>query len=199
MTESKPQQCSWTGCNKPSRASFENRSLCIDHFLELSQRSLKLIEQELEHEPDNRNLPPGTHNLLPQMISQMSLLAVGTKLLHPNAREKLISLSATASALHKRVLRPPRFARHVQCLLRTGIVSTEAPETCRTVNISQRGACVEVQRPFGLNQVITLERLDTGDRARAKVVWMQEKAGMTYTAGLEILDPEDFWGLTSPR
>lgn len=195
MKETKPQGCAWIGCSQPPRASLDNRSLCIEHFLDLSQRSLNLLEQELEHEPGKRNFPPGIENILPQMISEISLLAVGTKLLHPDAREMLISLSVTASALHKRVLRPPRFDRHVECLVQSDAILSDLAETCFTVNVSQRGACVETQRPFAVKQVITLEQPDTGRRTKAKVIWIHEKAGTTYAVGLELLDPEDFWGL----
>lgn len=195
MAEHKVQECAWVGCSKPPRAALETRSLCLEHFLELSQRRLDLIERELEHEPGNRHFPPGTQNLLPEMVSQMSLLAVGTKLLHPVAREQLISLSATASALHKKLLRPPRFDRHVECLVQFGAIPSDLAETCFTMNISQRGACVETERPLAVKQVITLEQPDTGRRTKAKVIWIHEMAGTTYAVGLELLDPEDFWGL----
>jgi hypothetical protein len=156
---------------------------------------LGLIEMAVNNQPGARDLSSDVQSVLSQMISQMSTLAASTRRLHPELREKFISLSETAAKLYKQSLRPPRFARSVPCRIRNSVVSAEVPQSCSTVNVSQRGACVEIGQPFQVKQVITLERGDTGKRARAKVVWVKKKTAKAFTVGLEILDQDDFWGV----
>jgi hypothetical protein len=75
------------------------------------------------------------------------------------------------------------------------MVSTEVAESCSTVDVCQRGASVKTGCPLQVKQIITLEREDTGKRARTKVVWVKKKAANVFVVGLEILDQEDFWGI----
>jgi len=149
----------------------------------------------LSNQPGARHLSSSIQPVLSQMISEMSALATGTRRLHPELREKLISLSETAAKLYKRSRRPPRFGRSVACRIRISMVSTEVAESCSTVDVCQRGASVKTGCPLLVKQVITLEREDTGKRARTKVVWVKKKTANVFVVGLEILDQEDFWGI----
>ena len=63
------------------------------------------------------------------------------------------------------------------------------------MDISQSGACLEVNSPQRAGREIILERLDTKRSARAKVAWVREELSGKYFVGVEILDDEDFWGL----
>jgi hypothetical protein len=195
VTEDKAPGCSWAGCSHPPNTSFEGRPFCIAHFLEMAPRRLESIETTLNNQPGARHLSSSIQSVLSQMISEMSALAAGTRQLHPELREKLISLSETAAKLYKRARRPPRFGRSVACRIRISVISTDAPESCSTVDVSQRGASVTTVRPPQVKQLITLEREDTGRRARAKVVWIKQKTATVFMVGLEILDQEDFWGV----
>jgi hypothetical protein len=107
----------------------------------------------------------------------------------------LISLSTSAAKLYELAVRPPRFTRSVACRIRTSSVSLDAPQKCTTLDVSQRGASVEISQPFPVKQEVTLEREDTGKRARAEVVWVKKKSAENFVVGLAILDEDDFWGL----
>ncbi len=161
----------------------------------MAPRRLESIETALNNSPGARQLSSNIQSVLSQMISEMSALAAGTRQLQPELREKLISLSETAAKLYKRARRPPRFNRSVACRIRISAISTDAPESCSTVDVSQRGLSFTTLRPPQVKQLITLEREDTGRRARTKVVWVKKKTANVFVVGLEILDQEDFWGI----
>ena len=144
---------------------------------------------------DERNFSPEIQSFLSQVISQTAILATQTRLLAPSHRDDLIQLSTVATKIYTRINRAPRLTRRVCCLLRTSIVSSEVSERCFTVNISRRGACVEIRQLLRVGQPITLQRDDTGECARGKVAWTKPLALERFLTGLEILDKEDFWGL----
>ena len=195
MTDNGSNRCSWVGCSAPENATIDSRPFCLGHFLEIADRRLQSIDKTFKGEAGAREVPADIQSVLSQMISQMSLLAASTKRLDAKVRERLISLSTQAANLYEVALRPPRFNRSVPCQIRISISSSETPEKCTTLNVSQRGASVEISQSYPLKQAVTLEREDTGKRARAEVVWIKRKSAQAFIAGLAILDQDDFWGL----
>ena len=191
-------ECSWTGCERSSGARLADRALCPEHFLEYSHRRVATIQQMFAGSSEERILSAEVQNFLSQVISQATRLATETRLLAPSQRDNLIELSTTAADIYKRIQRAPRSVRRVCCLVRTGVVSTEISEKCFTVNISQRGACIEIRQALRTAQLITLERVDTRKCARGRVAWIDQTGPEKFMVGVEILDAEDFWGLGLP-
>lgn len=142
----------------------------------------------------DRDVPADIQTVLSEMVSQIPTVVASKRLLSPELLDKFMALSETAVRLYKQARRPPRFDRSVSCQIRTTVLSSETPLRVSTLNVSQRGASVETTHPFQTQQVVTLQREDTGKRVSAKVVWVK-KAGAGFTVGLEILDHDDFWGL----
>ncbi len=195
MAETASGQCSWIGCARAGRARILDRTLCLDHFLEFSSRRIQCIQQTFGRDSEERNVGPEVQKFLSQVISETTLQAAQTKLLAPLQRETLMTLSTTAAEIYKQIQRSPRLVRRVGCLVRTGIISTEISEKCYTVNISQRGACIEVRSPLKGGRTIEVERADNKRCSRAKVQWIREKEPNRHLVGLEIVSEEDFWGL----
>jgi len=73
--------------------------------------------------------------------------------------------------------------------------STTIAETCFTVNISPRGACVEIAHPLTIGQRIVLERIDTKRSVQGLIAWMKPSRPGKFLAGVEILNDENFWVL----
>jgi len=196
MAEKASGQCSWSGCGRAARSSIAGRSVCLDHFLELAHRRMQSIEQVIAADSQERNVSREIQNFLSEVIAETTVLAAQTKLLAPSQREELIALSTNAANIYRRIQRAPRLPRRLECLLRAGVLSTEIPEKCYTVNISVRGACLEVRSPMKVGRTVLLERAGTKKCARVKVTWMKEKGVSRFLVGVEILDHEDFWGLS---
>jgi len=153
------------------------------------------MERAFNSETGERNVAPDTQSFLSNVISQTMLLAAQTRLLAPTHRETLLVLSTRAAEMYKRIQREPRLFRRIGCLVRTGVVSTETAEKCYTVNVSLRGACVELKQGLRVSQMVILEREDTKRSARAKVAWVKQAGADRYMTGLELQDVDDFWGL----
>jgi PilZ domain len=187
--------CNWTGCERPSGAMLAERPLCLEHFLLFSDRRIATIQEMFTGGFDEHNFSPEIQSFLTQVISQTAILATQTRLLAPSHRDDLIRLSTVATNIYSRIHRAPRHARRVRCLLRNGMVCCEVSERCFTVNISRRGACVEIRQLLRVGQTITLEREDTKECASATVAWTKQSSAQRILTGLQILDKEDFWGL----
>jgi hypothetical protein len=194
VTEEKTS-CVWVGCSQPSIASLEKRSLCAEHFLQAARRRLESIEKSVNDQSGVREVHSDIQTVLSEMVSQIPTVVASTRRLKPEVRDKFMSLSETAAKLYKQARRPPRFDRKVVCQIRISVLSSETPQKCSTLNVSQRGASVETDHAFQLKQVVALQREDTGKRASAKVVWVKKKPPKGFLVGLEIMDQEDFWGL----
>ena len=176
-------------------ASLERRALCVEHFLELARHRLESIEKSVNDRTNSRAVPSEIQSVLSEILSQTPSVVASTRRMRPEMHDSFMSLSETAARLYKQARRPPRFDRSVSCHIQMSVLSSEAPQKCSTVNVSQRGASVETTQAFEKEQVITLQREDTGKRANAQVVWVKKKATKGFMVGLEILDQDDFWGL----
>lgn len=187
--------CSWTGCSRNSDGMLAERELCIEHFFEFAYRRINGIRRMLDDPDQSRVLMGEAQAFLSQVVSQTTHLATQVKPIDPSLREHLLSLSTGAAELYNRVRRAPRLARRVPCLLRSGIISPEIGEPCQTVNISQRGACLESSASPRAGREMKLERTDNKKSARVKISWVDRQGTGKYLIGIEILDCKDFWGL----
>jgi hypothetical protein len=195
LVEQALAQCNWTGCERPSGAMLAERPLCLEHFLLLSHGRIATIQEMFTDGFDEHNFSPEIRSFLTQVISQTAILATQIRMLAPHHRDDLIWLSTVATKIYSRINRAPRHAKRVCCLLRTGMFSSEVSERCFTLNISRRGACVEIRQLLKVGQTITLEREDTKECTGATVAWTKQSSAQRILTGLQILDKEDFWGL----
>jgi hypothetical protein len=153
------------------------------------------IEAWVRNPSGSREVRSDALSAIAEVLSQVPSVVAGARGMDTALRDKFVVLSEKAAKLYKQARRPPRFTRSVSCHIRVSVLSSEAPQKCSTVDISQRGASVETTHPFEERQVITLQREDTGKRAKAKVVWVKKHNAKRFTVGLAIMDEEDFWGL----
>jgi len=59
--------------------------------------------------------------------------------------------------------------------------------------LSKHGAMFRCTRPYAKGQPLELERLDTRQRAIARVVWQRKETCGLHEIGVEILNSVSFW------
>lgn len=187
--------CNWAGCDKGERARLEGRGLCLDHFLEQARRQVDSLRALLQAGATEHHLSPEVKTFLSEVVSETTLLATETRVLAPSQREELIALSTQAAEVFQQIQRTPRILRRLACVVRASGVATDAGEKSYTVNLSQRGACIELKQSLKVGQTISVERVDVGKSAKARVAWVRASMGERSLVGIEILDDRDFWGL----
>jgi len=188
------EPCDWGGCEKGSRTKLGGRSFCLDHFLELARARIESLLQLLAGSAE-RNLSPEVQSFLSEVISEITVLAAETRLLAPSQREELIALSTRAAEVYQCIQRTPRYPRRIACVVRADSLSKEPGEKSSTVNISQRGACIDLRQDLKAGQIVIVERVDAAKSARARVAWLKPSVADRFLVGLEIIDEADFWEL----
>jgi hypothetical protein len=188
------EPCGWTGCEKGARTKLGGRSLCLDHFLELAHGRIEALFKLLDGTTE-RNHSPEVPTFLSEVISETTVLAAETRLLAPSQREELLALSTRAAEVYRCIQRTPRFPRRMACLVRNDSSAQGPGEKSYTVNISQRGACMDLKQNLKTGQTVFVERVDAQKTARARVAWIKPSVADRSLVGLEILDEPDFWGL----
>jgi len=147
--------CSRMGCGQPFAAKLQERPLCLGHSLQFAHGRVATIQQAAAQTIVTDDLSSEIRAFLSDVISQTVILATQTRLLAAAQRDDLMQISKPAVAIYQTI--NARRDRRVRYLLRAGEIS----ETCFTVNISPREACVEIARPLTIGQRIVLERIDT--------------------------------------
>jgi hypothetical protein len=73
-------------------------------------------------------------------------------------------------------------------------------ENTFTLNVNKHGAEIATSRALGTNAVITIENGTLGRKARARVVQRRERRtpNSPYEVSVELLDPENIWGVRFP-
>jgi PilZ domain len=188
------EPCGWAGCEKSARTRLGDRSLCLDHFLEQARGRIESLFKLLDGTTE-RNLSPEVQSFLSEVISETTVLAAETRMLAPSQREELIALSTRAAEVYKCIQRTPRYSRRVACLVRPDSLSSDPGEKSYTVNISQRGACIDLRQNLKVGQTVIVARVDVQRSARARVAWLKPSVADRLLVGLEIIDEPDFWGL----
>ena len=64
-----------------------------------------------------------------------------------------------------------------------------------TQDVSLHGACMECSIPIGKGETMSIERMDIGRRAQAKVRWQKRRVDGSQLVGVEVIDCADFWGV----
>ena len=193
-----PHSCNWTGCARVADLQLAERRLCLDHFFEFATRRMDSIRRVLDDRQHNRELLGDAQAFLSQVVSQTTQLATQVRLLDPALRDRLLTLSTSAADIFNHIRRAPRLPRRIACALLLGTIAPEVADRCFTVNVSQRGACLDLNFPQRAGREVTLQRLDTNRFSRAKIAWVKDAPGGRFLAGIEILDTDDFWGLGQP-
>jgi len=188
--------CGWTGCNKEAEATLDGRGLCRFHFHTVATKQLEDHRRSMQRITYSEGDRLAVCKLLSEVVSQATALVTKTKLLAPVEREQFLQLSLAATELFKRVQREPRIPRNMPVLIYREGDSARDQELTNTINVSKRGACVLTKRQWRPGEKIWIQKPTNQQKALAQVAWAKATELAQFVIGLEILESEDFWGLS---
>jgi PilZ domain len=187
------QECCWAGCEFVSDASFGGRALCRDHFCQLVTKFLEEGRRDLPQLGDKDKLKLASS--LSEIISETTLMASKAKFLSAAQRDQLLKLSVTALELYNWTKRSPRVNREFLVEIATGDLDNRVREITKTIDVSQKGACVQTTLWLKVGEEIRIAWLHANREARARVAWVSNSQPPYMKIGLEILEADDFWSL----
>jgi hypothetical protein len=109
-------------------------------------------------------------------------------------RAKLVDIIRSANELGRQLRRSTRKAASIAVHLCCDRLGDAWEEDTETVLLSRYGASVKCRRPADPRAPFQIVRLDTGQKAKARVVWQRPAASEGSRIGFEFVDCDNFWG-----
>jgi hypothetical protein len=187
-------QCTVPACGQPSGASLEGQYLCRGHFISRCYSQIEACTVQLTEKPHRNPLAVNVVMKTLSEIADQTTTGLIAGDLNTMEHEKLFDILLSVANLMKRLRRGPRKRASVPLRLQFEVPGHNWVDETTTLEVSVHGALIECRIPVASGEVVTVERLDIGRRAKAKVKWVTRKADGSQMLGIELLDCEDFWG-----
>ena len=102
-------------------------------------------------------------------------------------RAQLVDISIWASELGQRLRRGPRNPLAIAIRLSSEMPGHRWQEETYTLDINRHGARANCQHAVKKDDILTVQRLDTGEQMDARVVWQRQTRYYTHEFGMEFL------------
>ena len=188
----KTQQCSFSGCDHPACTLLERRSLCQKHFFGACYEGLERWTERLQENLSDTDIELARH-FASECVQQTAALAMNRTDLDNLGRAQLLDIIFWASDIILRLRRSPRKVASVRVRLRWEKAGSVWEEEAETRVLSRYGALVESRYSLETGETLFVERLDTGRRTQARVVWQRCKEPAKWEIGIEFVDCDNFW------
>lgn len=187
--------CAAVGCKHPTVTVLGNAAYCCNHFIAHCYEELGTYSQMLAEHRLTETATVSVRRFVQECLRQADVLESNARDLHDAERERLSDIILLASELGRNLRRSPRKAITIQVLLSSDQPDNEWIEETKTQLVSRHGALVQCRHTALLDQTVVVERLDTGQKDKARVAWLREKSAGNYELGIEFSENENFWGI----
>lgn len=185
--------CILTDCGSISEVALENKRLCRRHFIETCYARLDEIAEQIREKKVRGSVSESVRHFLAECTRQVVSEALCAPQLDNLERSRLLHILLFASELTSKLRRSERVPR----LVRVRLINEPEKETwvedTVTQDLSKHGAMLRCTHAYSKGETLGLVRLDTGDRAIARVVWRERDKFAQHKIALEILNDSNFW------
>jgi hypothetical protein len=187
------RSCSRVGCSRTSEATLEGKHFCRRHFIETCYMRLDKIAGQIRQKELQGCTPEPILSFLSECTRQVASNALCTRQLNNLERARLLDILLFACDLVNQLRRSARIPQLFRVRLINGRQKDTWIEDTLTQNLSKHGAMLRCTHPYAKGETLRLVRLDTGDRAIARVVWRERDRFAQHKVAVEILSCSDFW------
>jgi hypothetical protein len=186
-------RCRHPGCRNSAVSALEARDLCMSHLISACYRKLEELDN-LIREKDFETAPPQSIRcFLVECTGQAVSQALKVQDLSNRERAQLLDILLSGGELLGKLRRSTRTVGYVPVRLCGSSITQPWVEETVTEVLSKHGAMLRCMRPFAQGGTLDVQRLDTGRKALARVVWQEkEKCGL-HKMAVEILNHSNFW------
>src|SRR5260370_6163774 len=182
------RSCSHTGCGCTSEAALESKRLCRRHFIEACYMRLDQIAEQIGQKKLQGSVPESVRTFLGECTSQVTSEALCARQLNNLERSRLLHILLFAADLMNQLRRSGRIPRLVPVRLINDPQSDTWIEDTVTQDLSKHGAMLRCTHPYAKGETLGLVRLDTGDRAIARVGWRERDKVAPHKRAVGILN-----------
>ena len=189
------EECSVAGCGQAASASLDGEALCREHFISMCYTRLDHYD-EIRRGPglSATNTESLRHFIRECTRSADAIEHTGHNLDNLD-RAKLLHIILSASELGRHLRRSRRKVAAIPVRLSSEKLGGAWEEDAETVLVSQYGALVRCKHAAKAGETIDFIRVDTGEKALARVAWQRPLSNNEIRIGVEFVACENFWGL----
>ncbi len=185
--------CGHHGCDRASESTLERKQFCREHFIESCYVRLDEIAGQIRQKELHGCAPESIHRFLTECAGQVASTAMCAPYLNNLQRSRLLDILVFTRDLVNQLRRSERIPRLIPIRLMNAPHKETWIEDTVTQDLSKHGAMLRCTRPYTKGETLGLVRLDTGDRAIARVVSRQRARFVQHKVAVEILNRTNFW------
>jgi PilZ domain-containing protein len=186
-------RCSYPGCTNSAVSALEARDLCISHLISACYRKLDELDNLIQQKDFKTATPQSIRRYLAECTDQAVSQALKVQDLSNRERAQLLDILLSCGELLGKLRRSPRIVGFVPVRLCGSSITQPWVEETVTEVLSKHGAMLRCMRPFAQGGTLDLQRLDTGRKALARVVWQEKEECGLHKMAVEFLNHSNFW------
>jgi hypothetical protein len=189
------QHCKFAGCGREIVSSLDGEGYCRGHFISVCETRLEKYEQMHKAHSLSATDKEAVRRFIEECVRNVDQFEHDVRDLDEAQRKSLLNISVWANDMGRQLRRSPRKAAALT--LRLYGENSDGPweKEARTVLLSRHGAsivCGRIEKP---GEDLQIERIDTGEKAQARIVWHSLLGEEGVRMGVEFVDCDNFWGL----
>jgi hypothetical protein len=185
--------CGALGCRQPADAALGPTSFCQSHFISACYEQLDEARHWLRGMYSSSLSAEAVRYFLTDCTRQATALARQAGVARTLEEVRLRDILHRTTEL-ERLLKNPQKAAAIAVELRSEVPGRPWEEELETRLLSRNGALVPCGHLREIGDTLVVTQMETGRRARVRVVWQQKGSGGSIEIGIEILNSENFWG-----
>jgi len=185
--------CAMADCGKTGTVRLLEQAYCGEHFISTCYQRLDKCAEGLGKRPQIAGETEQMRAFLCACVERATELTRNP--FHQDAleRARLLDILYTAGDLIRHMRRSPRRQEAIAVRLLCETPGRGWEEELRTKLISRHGAMLECHHLVKPEDWLSVERMDTGRRARARMAWRGPMTGQAFPVALEFTDADNFW------
>jgi hypothetical protein len=191
----KAEYCNIAGCEQAVVSSLGGDAICLTHFISICYTQLdRYAELQKSHGLSGLD-SESMRRFIYECVRQADEIEHGARDLDDLERARLLNIIEGATDLGRHLRRSPRRAASIAVHLCCDKLGGAWEEDTETVLLSRYGASLRCSRPADPRVSLQIVRLDTGQKAQARVAWQRPAGNEGSRIGVEFDGCDNFWGL----
>jgi hypothetical protein len=187
------EHCNTADCQQPVVSSLDGDALCRRHFIIVCYTRLDQYEEMRKSHSLSGSDSESMRRFIIECMRQADEIEHTTEDLDNLERARLLHIIETAADLGRYLRRSPRKAASIAVRLCCDKIGGAWEEETETVLLSRHGASLRCSRPADPRAFLQVVRLDTGQKAHARVAWQRPAGSEGSRLGVEFVDCDNFW------
>ncbi|MGA8143089.1 MAG: PilZ domain-containing protein [Candidatus Acidiferrales bacterium] len=204
LTEAPPEfrltgesaRCGVAPCEEVAAVALRGTPLCLQHFVPVCTQEIESRGDRLKNGYYDEAATQAFKNFITTCAEHASKFMREDCPENGLTKSRLEDFLRRVSQMGQRLRRSPRMTSSVPIFLRREDSGRTWEEETWTITVSQHGASLVCRHPVETGGSLVLSRRDRANRVQARVVYCRYNAEGWREIGVELLDRDDFWGLS---